>query len=122
LIVVRGGRVVFYRNRPSEGDATDMGDLVHQTAMYFEDRLGGGAFARVYLAGASSYGPDAETLRRQIEERVGARVTQLDVRGGVALRDRIAAGPELLDAIAPAVGVLLRDRPVPAGRGGDRVA
>jgi type IV pilus assembly protein PilM len=111
LIVVRDGRVIFYRNRPSEGNATDMGDLVHQTAMYFEDRLGGGAFARVYLAGTSSYGPEAEALRRQIEERLGARVNPLDVRGGVALRDRIAAGTELLDAIAPADGVLLRDRP-----------
>jgi hypothetical protein len=37
----------------------------------------------------------------------------------VTLRDRIAAGPELLDAIAPAVGVLLRDQPA---RGGERVA
>jgi Tfp pilus assembly PilM family ATPase len=122
LIVVRGGRVIFYRNRPSEAGATDMGDLVHQTAMYFEDRLGGGAFARVYVAGASSYGPEADLLRRQIEERLGVRVNPLDVRGGVAFRDRIAAGPELLDAIAPAVGVLLRDRPVSGGRAGEQVA
>jgi hypothetical protein len=111
MIIVRGGRVIFYRNRPSEGEATDIGDLVHQTAMYFEDRLGGGAFGRVFLAGASTYGPNADLLRRQVEERLSVRVTPLDVRGGVALRDRIAAGPELLDAIAPAVGVLLRDRP-----------
>jgi len=114
LIVVRGGRVIFYRNRPSEGAATDMGELVHQTAMYFEDRLGGGAFSRVILAGSSSYGAEADLLRRQIEERLSARVQSLDVRGGVALRDRIAAGPELLDAIAPAVGVLLRNRSTPA--------
>ena len=121
LAVVRGGRVIFYRNRPSDDATTDMGDLVHQTAMYFEDRLGGGAFSRVVLAGASSYGPEADLLRRQIEERLGMRVTPLDVRSGVALRDRIAAGPELLDAIAPAVGVLLRDRPLAASRGGERV-
>ena len=121
LIVVRGGRVIFYRNRPSEGASTDMGDLVHQTAMYFEDRLGGGAFSRVIVAGSSTYGPEADTLRRQIEERLGVRGQPLDVRSGVMLRDRIAAGPELLDAIAPAVGVLLRDRP-PATRGGERIA
>ena len=123
LIVVRDGRVIFYRNRPSEGAANELGDLVHQTAMYFEDRLGGAAFGRVFLAGASAYGPAPEQLRRQIEERLGTRVEPLDVRGGVSLRDRIAAGPELMDAVAPAVGVLLRDRPVPAaGRGGERVA
>jgi hypothetical protein len=110
LIVVRAGRVIFYRNRPSEEAAADMGDLVHQTAMYYEDRLGGGAFSRVILAGASSYGPQADVLRHQIEERLGVRPQPLDVRGGVALRDRIAAGPELLDTIAPAVGVLLRSR------------
>ena len=119
LMVVRGGRVISYRNRPSDGGGLDIGDLVHQTAMYFEDRLGGSTFGRVVLAGSSAYGADAERIRRQIEERIGARVEPLDVRGGVALRDRIAAGPELLDAIAPAVGVLLRDR---APRGGERVA
>jgi hypothetical protein len=44
----------------------------------------------------------------------------LDVTGTVALRDRIVASPDLLDALAPAVGVLLRDR---AARGsGERVA
>jgi type IV pilus assembly protein PilM len=123
MIVVRNARVIFYRNRASDGAALDMGDLVHQTAMYFEDRLEGAAFNRVILAGSSSYGTGADGLRRQIEERVGARVEPLDVRSGVTLRDRIAAGPELLDAIAPAVGVLLRDRPAAAlSRGGERVA
>jgi len=120
LIVVRDGRVIFYRNRAAEAGGIDMGDMVHQTAMYYEDRLGGATFGRVVLAGGSAYGADAERIRRQIEERLGVRVEPLDVRGGVTLRDRIAAGPDLLDAIAPAVGVLLRERP--AARGGNRVA
>ena len=119
LLVVRDGLVIFYRNRPADAAGIDMGDLVHQTAMYYEDRLGGAAFGRVVLAGGSAYGGDAEQIRRRIEERLGTRVEPLDVRGGVTLRDRIAAGPELLDAIAPAVGVLLRDQPP---RGGERVA
>jgi type IV pilus assembly protein PilM len=119
IIVVRNGQMIFYRNRPAEAGGLDMGDMVHQTAMYFEDRLGGTAFGRVVLAGGSAYGADAERIRRQIEERLGARVEPLDVRPGVTLRDRITAGPDLLDAIAPAVGVLLRDRPA---RGGERVA
>jgi type IV pilus assembly protein PilM len=117
LVVVRDGRVIFYRNRPSDGGAHDIGDLVHQTTMYFEDRLAGTAFGHVVLAGGSAYGADADRVSRQIEERVGVRVEPLDVRGGVTLRDRIAAGPDLLDAIAPAVGALLRHRPAPGARG-----
>jgi len=88
--------------------------------MYFEDRLRGSAFTRVVLAGGSASGGDAEGLRRQIEERLGVRVEPLDVRGAVTLRDRIGASPDLLDLIAPAVGVLLRDRPAAGGR--ERVA
>lgn len=123
LIVVRDGRVIFYRNRPADGAAQDMGDLVHQTAMYFEDRLGGGKFARVVLAGGSTHGAAASGIKAQIEERLGTRVDPLDVRGAVAMRDRVAVGPELLDAVAPAVGVLLRDRaPVAKTRAGERVA
>jgi Tfp pilus assembly PilM family ATPase len=110
LAVVRGGDVIFFRTRPSEHEE-NLADLVHQTAMYHEDRLGGGGFSRVVLAGASIRGADAaERLRRQVEERVGTRVDVLDFRGAVALRDRIAAGPELLDSLAPAIGVILRER------------
>jgi Tfp pilus assembly PilM family ATPase len=110
LAVVRGDDLIFFRTRPSEQD-DDLADMVHQTAMYHEDRLGGGGFSRVVLAGASTRGADAaERLRRQLEERVGTRVDVLDFRGAVALRDRIAAAPELLDSLAPAIGVLLREQ------------
>ena len=110
LAVVRGGNVIFFRTRPSERDE-DLADLVHQTAMYHEDRLGGGGFSRVVLAGASSRGAEAaERLRRELEARIGTRVQALDFRGAVALRDRIAAAPELLDSLAPAIGVILREQ------------
>ena len=110
LAVVRGGDVIFFRTRPSERDE-DLADLVHQTAMYHEDRLGGGGFSRVVLAGASSRGAEpAERLRRELEARIGTRVQALDFRGAVALRDRIAAAPELLDSLAPAIGVILREQ------------
>lgn len=123
LVVVRNGQVIFFRNRPTDGVSHDLGDTVHQTAMYFEDRLGGTAFSRIVLAGASTVGSDAGDLaRRQIEERLGMRVETLDVRESVTLRDRVAAGPELLDTLAPAVGILVRDGgPLPA-RAGGRVA
>jgi hypothetical protein len=110
MAVVRGSDVISFRTRPSEKD-DDLADLVHQTAMYHEDRLGGGGFSRVVLAGASLRGPDAvDRLRHELEARLGTRVDPLDFRGAVALRDRIAAAPELLDSLAPAIGLILRER------------
>jgi len=110
MAVVRGATIIFFRTRASDKD-DDLADLVHQTAMYHEDRLGGGGFGRVVLAGASLRGADvADQLRRELESRLGGRIEALDFRGAVALRDRIAAAPELLDSLAPAIGVILRER------------
>ena len=110
MAVVRGTSVIFFRARASERDE-DLADLVHQTAMYHEDRLGGGGFSRVVLAGASLRGADAvDRLRRELEGRLGTRVDPLDFRGAVALRDRIAVAPELLDSLAPAIGLILREQ------------
>ena len=108
VAVVRGRDMVFFRTRPSEREES-VADLVHQTAMYHEDRLGGGGFARVVLAGVSSRGADsAERLRREIQARVGAPVEPIEF--GVGLRDRITAGPELLDSLGPAIGLILREQ------------
>jgi type IV pilus assembly protein PilM len=110
LAIVRDRNLIFFRTRQLEGDA-DLADLVHQTAMYHEDRLLGAKFGRVVLSGASVRGADAgERLRRGLEERMGARVEALDFRGTAPMRDRISAAAELLDALAPAVGVVLRER------------
>jgi type IV pilus assembly protein PilM len=110
LAVVRGADLVFFRNRATAEDA-ELTDLVHQTAMYHEDRLGGGGFSKVVLAGAWVRGVDtAERLRRALEERVGVRVEPVDFKNAVTMRDRITANPALVDVLAPAVGVLLRER------------
>lgn len=110
LVVVRAGDVIFFRNRTS-ADGVDLADLVHQTTMYHEDRLGGGGFSRILLAGATAQGADqAERLRRQLEERTGTRAETVGFGTSVALRDRITASPELVDLVAPAVGLLLRER------------
>ncbi len=107
LAIVRDRDLIFFRTRQLETN-TDLADVVHQTAMYHEDRLGGARFGRVILAGA---GADAgERLRRTLEERLGVRVEALDFRGTAEMRDRISAGAELLDTLAPAVGVVLRER------------
>jgi hypothetical protein len=110
LAIVRNKDLIFFRTRQLDGEA-DLADLVHQTAMYHEDRLNGATFSRVVLSGASARGADAgERLRKTLEERMGVRVEPLDFRSAAAMRDRIAAGPDLLDTLAPAVGVVLRER------------
>jgi type IV pilus assembly protein PilM len=110
LAIVRDKDLIYFRTRQLESES-DLADLVHQTAMYHEDRLSGAKFARVVLSGASARGVESgDRLRRSLEERMGVTVEALDFRGTAAMRDRISAGPELLDALAPAVGVVLREQ------------
>jgi Tfp pilus assembly PilM family ATPase len=115
IAILRGPHLILFRNRAAETEGT-LADLVHQTAMYYEDRLKGGGFARVVLAGAANAGPehaaDVEQLRRSLEERVAMTVESIDPRAAAGITDRIAATPSLLDALAPLVGLLLRDREV----------
>ena len=54
--------------------------------------------------------PDTGALRRSLEERLGTTVTPVDPRTAAALTDRIVGSPSLLDALAPLVGMLVRDR------------
>jgi len=113
IALLRGANLIFFRNRASDADGT-LADLVHQTAMYYEDRLGGAGFTRVLLSGASSAGArqaaGVDEIRRSLEERLGKRVETVDPRGAVTLTDRIAASPLFLDTLAPLVGLLMRDR------------
>jgi Tfp pilus assembly PilM family ATPase len=110
LAIVRGSALIFYRHRDA-GAGEDLAGLVHQTTMYHEDRLGGGGFSRVFLAGASARGAaQAEQVRRELEAHAGVRVEPLDFRGAVALRDRIAASPELLDTLGAPVGTIVREQ------------
>jgi type IV pilus assembly protein PilM len=110
LAIVRNKELIFFRTRQLEAEG-DLADAVHQTAMYYEDRLGGATFARILLAGVAARGAGVgERVRRGLEERMGVNVEPLDFRGTAAMRDRIGAATELLDALAPAVGVVLRER------------
>lgn len=110
LAVVRGEDVIFYRNRSTAGEA-DLAELVHQTTMYHEDRLGGGGFARAVVAGASVMGADGLAwLVRAVQDRIGVPVEPIDFRPAAELRDRIGAQPELLDILSAGAGILLRER------------
>jgi type IV pilus assembly protein PilM len=108
IAIVRGVHLIFFRNRASDSDGT-LADLVHQAAMYYEDRLQGGGFVRVVLAGVGAR-EDVDQVRRSLEERLTTPVETVDPRTAAALTDRISAAPALLDTLAPLVGLLLRDR------------
>lgn len=109
LAVIRNNGLLFFRNRSEEGEGT-LADLIHQTAMYYEDRLNGAGFARVVIAGAARLPGGADSVRRDLEQRLRIGVEAVDPRAAAALQDRIAASPELLDVLAPLVGMLLRER------------
>ena len=109
LAVLRDQALMFFRNRTEEAEGT-LADLIHQTAMYYEDRLHGGGFGRVLLAGGASLPGGADTVRRGLEERLRIGVETVDPRGVASLIDRIGASPELLDTLSPLIGLLLRER------------
>src|ERR671910_660865 len=81
--------------------------------MYYEDRLGGRGFTRAILAGAGRAsvasapelaGLDIDGVRRQLQTRLGTTVETIDPRPAIALADRIAVSPALLDTPAPVDG------------------
>ena len=112
IALLRGSYVIFFRNRGADTEGT-LADLVHQTAMYYEDRLTGGGLSRVLLAGAAAaeagQALEIDQIRRSLEERLRTPVDTVDPRAGASLTDRITAAPALLDTLTPLVGLLLRD-------------
>ena len=82
LAVMRDSALLFFRNRGEEEGT--LADLIHQTAMYYEDRLHGAGFARVLIAGAARLPGGADTVRRGLEERLRISVESVDPRGAAA--------------------------------------
>jgi type IV pilus assembly protein PilM len=105
LAILRGDQLLFYRHRAAV-DEEPLGSLVHQTAMYHEDRLGGAAFQRVWLAGD---GAAADPVRQEITARLGVPVESVDVTGLASLR---AAGAGGAGALVAPIGALMRERRV----------
>jgi Tfp pilus assembly PilM family ATPase len=102
IAIMRGPQLIFFRTRHADADGT-LADLVHQTAMYYEDRLGGTGFGRALICGSPG-----DEVRRGLEQRLALAVDAVDVRQAAALTDRISAAPALLDSLAPLAGLLLR--------------
>ena len=111
LVVVRGGHPLLFRHVAPDGDR--LADLVHQTAMYCQDRLGGGEFGSALVAGHHASGDatrDGDAVRRVIEERLRIAVEPLAERLAPLLADRDPADAAVLDALAAPIGMLLRER------------
>jgi len=106
LAVLRDGHLIFYRTRGEESEGS-IADLVHQTAMYYEDRLQGRRFTRVLLAGASTHA-GADDLRRELSERLGLEVAAVDPFAAASLATG-RPSPALADTLAAGVGLLLRE-------------
>lgn len=109
IVIMRGEHVIFFRNRP-EGDEAAIADLVHQTAMYYQDRLAGDRFSHVFLGGGGRVAGAVETARRSLEERLGALVEPIDPTRAAVLTDRISVNPDLMDVLGPLVGMAVRTR------------
>jgi hypothetical protein len=109
LAIVRGEDVIYFRTR-AEDDGEPLADLVHQTSMYYQDRLSGQGFGRVILGGIESSPGSLAAARRSVEERLGTLPEPLDPTQAATLSDRVTSSPELLAVLAPLVGMLLRTR------------
>jgi Tfp pilus assembly PilM family ATPase len=108
LGILRNGHLVFLRHRGADGDG-HLADLVHQTAMYHQDRLDGHGFTRVWLSGTLPDGDDRAS-RRALEERLGAPLETIDPTRTVPLADRLSLPPDLIDTLTPALGLALACR------------
>jgi type IV pilus assembly protein PilM len=112
IAILRDEHLIFFRNRAAGTEEGTLADLVHQTGMYYEDRLSGTGFSRVLLAGSAGGGlrqaAEVDEARRSLEGRLTTSVETVDPRTAVSLTDRITVAPALLDTLAPLVGLLLR--------------
>jgi Tfp pilus assembly PilM family ATPase len=108
IAILRGTDLIFFRTRP-EGEEESLSDVVHQTAMYYQDRLDGQGFARVHAGGSTRVPGGVEIARRDIEARLGHAVEPIDATKTAGTGERLAgAGPS--PALAPLVGMLLRSK------------
>jgi Tfp pilus assembly PilM family ATPase len=98
IAIYRGRYPVFFRRRGAEGDA-HLGELVHQTAMYYQDRLSGGGFGRVLVGGTAS-GSLTAGAWAGIQTRLGVLAEPVTPGGGAPIDTAFA------EAIPPAFGLV----------------
>ena len=111
LAVVRGRHPLLFRTVPANGDA--LGDLVHRTAMYYEDRLGGSGFSRALVAGDAMTPDGVSAIERVVSDRLGVPVEPIAGRIAPLVQERTTPDPAALDELAAPLGVLLPESGAP---------
>lgn len=110
IAIMRGSDLILLRSRSADAGGSAV-DLMHQTAVYYEDRLKGTGFNRAFVVGIAYARGDVDQVRHSLEERIGTSIESVDPRQVATLTDRISAPAAVLDALTPLVGVMLRDAP-----------
>jgi len=108
IALLRDGALIFFRTR--QNDATEpVADVVHQTRMFYEDRLNGRGFARVLLVAGLDV-PDRESLSRNLGLLFEAPIVPLSLDGIATFSDRVSVSEPLVGQIAAPAGIVLRER------------
>ena len=108
LAIIRGQDVIFFRNRAADvGDEGALTDLVHQSVMYYQDRLEGEGIYRTVLAvRPSGDGEGYERMTAMLRERLGNPVEV--VTPGLGAGSNGTGGPRSIAELAAPIGLLLR--------------
>jgi type IV pilus assembly protein PilM len=109
IAILRGKDLIFFRHR-AEGDSEPLSDVIHQTVMYYQDRLSGHGFSRAFAGGRSRLPAGVDAAVRDMESRLGVVVEPLDPTLVAPLVDRVSVTPRQGAALASLVGMLLRSR------------
>jgi hypothetical protein len=107
IAVMRGEDMIFFRTH-AEDDPDALADVVHQTTMYYQDRLAGQGFSRVFLGGQGRSPGAVAMARRDLEQRLATVVEPIEASQAAALAEGISITPDLMAMLAPLIGILLR--------------
>lgn len=112
LAIIRGSQLIFYRNQTSEfGNSLDT--FIYQTAMYYEDRLGGDGVKRVVFASSSIENPSdilENVFERSFKNSNTVALEQLGSQIASIIHNARRIPINSLDRLAAPIGILLRDR------------
>jgi type IV pilus assembly protein PilM len=107
IAVVREGGIIFFRTRPADA-AEPVADVVHQTRMYYEDRLAGRGFGQVLMVAGPDVA-DRERIAQGLQGLFDTPVTTLSLAGIATFADRMQASEVLVGQIAAPAGIVLRE-------------
>ena len=108
VAIVRGDTPILFRNLVAEAEGP-LTQAVHQSAMYYEDRLEGLGFSRVVITGRGAGGDESRDVEQVVRERLHAPVESLDLGQSVRFADRIDVPASLASVLGPSIGLASRE-------------